>query len=210
MEYIPYKGKSKEDLWQYLDELEMLDLDREAHTDAFDVMEEISVDISGLRLMVERYANTASTYVYGYLAAAISHFARVATREIPPNTTILDELTELTFKMLNEVRWITAQPSSLSTLLNTLQMLIWSGKWNNEIVPDNFAEILQRCLKFGWVNEGHVYFIQHGTVGLLRDMFKAGILQSSFNKEQIKWFQDEVRRYQSHLEDNDSLKTITL
>lgn len=210
MKYIPYKGKSKEDLWLYLDELEKLNLDMNAHTDIFDVLEEISKESNGLRLLVERYSNTSSTLVFGYVAAAISHFARTATREIPPNTATLDEIIELTFKMLQDVRWLTAQPNTLAGLLGTIQMLIWSGGWNERIVPKSFAEILQRCLKFGGVSEGQANLIQYDAVQILVYMSKAGILSSSFDKEQIKWFQDEVKRYQSCLKPDDSLKTVTL
>jgi|GEM_PF-6317424 len=210
MEYIPYKGKSKEDLWLYLDQLEQLDLNRDAWTDIFDVMEEISQDLDGLRRLVERYSNTSSAHVFGYAAAAISHFAREATSKIPPDTATLDEITRLTFKMLHDVRWLTAKPETLGGLLSTIQMLIWTGGWNKNLVPNTFAEILQRCLRFGWVDEGRADLIKYDAVQILIYMSKAGILSSSFDKEQIKWFQDEVKRYQSGLKPNDLLKNVTL
>lgn len=210
MEYIPYKGNSEEDLWLYLDKLEKLDLDMNAHTDIFDVLEEISKELGGLRHLVERYSNTSSTLVFGYVAAAISHFAREATRKIPPDTVILNEITELTFKMLQEVRWLTAQPDTLTGLLGTIQMLVWSGGWNKGIVPNTFAEILQRCLKFGWINEARADWIQREAVEILVYMSKAGILSSNFDKDQIRWFQDEVKRYQSGLKPDDLLKNVNL
>jgi hypothetical protein len=210
MEYIPYKGKSEEDMWLYLDELERLDLDRDAWTDTFDVMEEISQELAGLRRLVERYSGSFSSYVFGYVAAAVSHFAREATSKVTPDTAALDEIIELTFKMLQDVRWLTAQPHTLGGLLSTIQMLIWSGGWNKNLVPNTFAEILQRCLRFGWANEAGSDFIQRGAVEILIYMSKAKILSSSFDKEQIKWFQDEVKRYQAHLKPDDSLKNITL
>lgn len=210
MAYIPYKGKSKDDLWLYLDEIESLDPDIDAWTDIFDVMEEISQDIDGLSRLVERYSGTGSTYVFGHTAAAISHFTREATRKIPPDTATLDEITRLTFKMLYDVRWLTAQPDTLGGLLSTIQMLIWSGGWNKNLVPNTFAEILQRCLRFGWANEARSDLIKYHAVQTLIYMSKAGILSSSFDKEQIKWFQDEVKRYQSGLKPDDLLKNVTL
>jgi hypothetical protein len=41
-------------------------------------------------------------------------------------------------------------------------------------------------------------------------MSEAGILSSSFDKEQIKWFEDEVKRYQSGLKADDLLKNIAI
>lgn len=210
MEYIPYQGNSEEELWLYLDELEKLDLDMNAYTDIFDVMEEISKEISGLRLLVERYRNSNSVLVFGHAAAAISHFARVATRDIPPNTATLDEITRLTFKMLHDIRWLTARPDTLGGLLSTIQMLIWTGEWNKSLVPNTFAEILERCLKFGWANEGQANLIRYEAVQTLVYLSKAGLLTSQFSKDQITWFQNEIERYQSDLAPGDPLKTITL
>lgn len=210
MEYIPYKGKSKKDLWLYLDELERLGLDMDAHTDIFDVMEEISQDLNGLCRLVERYSSTDSTYVFLYAAAAISHFAAEATKKIPPDVAVLDEITKLTFKMLQDVRWLTARPETLLALLSTIQMLTMSGRWNNSLVPKSFAEILQRCLRYGWADETRAALIQYDAVQILVYMSKAGILSSSFDEEQIKWFQEEIKRYQSGLKPDDSLKNATL
>lgn len=210
MEYIPYKGKNKEDLWLYLDQIEHLDLDRDAHTDIFDVMEEISHDLDGLRCLVERYSGTGSAYVFLYAAAAISHFTRKVTKKLPHDAAALDEITKLTFMMLHDVRWLTAKPETLLALLSTIQMLIVYGGWNRNLIPNTFAEILQRCLRFGWANEGRADLIKYDAVQILVYMSEAGILSSSFNKEQIKWFQDELKRYQSHLKPDDLLKNATL
>ncbi len=210
MKYTPYKGKSEKDLWLYLDELERLNLDIDAHTDIFDVMEEISQDLDGLRRLVERYSSTDSAYVFLYAAAAISHFAAEATKKIPPDVATLDEITRLTFKMLQDVRWLTARPETLLALLSTIQMLIWSGGWNKNLVPNTFAEILQRCLSYGWANEARASLLQYDAVQILVYMSKTGILSSSFDEQQIKWFQDEVKRYQNQLKPDDLLKNVTL
>jgi hypothetical protein len=112
--------------------------------------------------------------------------------------------------MLHEVSWLTARPDTLGGLLITIQMSICSGGWNKKIIPNTFAEILQRCLKFGWANEGQANLIKYDVVQILVYMSEAGILSSSFDKEQIEWFQEEVKRYQSGLEPDDSLKNATL
>lgn len=192
MEYIPYKGDSEADMWLYLDELEMLNLDINAHTNIFDVMEEISRDIGGLRRLVERYSKTNSIHTICYTTAAISHFTRVATREIPPRTAILDEINRLTFKMLEDVRWLAAQPDILGGLLNTIQMLIRSGGWNKSIIPNIFGEILQRCLKFGWMQEGKAQMLQINALELLNAMCEKNIIESNFDAGQIKWLRDEA------------------
>lgn len=210
MEYIPYKGKSEDDLWLYLEELERLSLDVDAHTDIFDVMEEISQSLDGLRRLVERYSSTNSAYVFLYAAAAISHFTAEATKKTPHDTTILDEITNLTFKMLQDVRWLTARPETLLALLSTIQMLILSGGWNKNLVPNTFAEILQRCLRYGWANETRADLIQYDALQILVYMSESETLSDCFKKEQIKWFQDEVKRYQSSLKADDLLKNVVL
>ncbi len=50
--------------------------------------------------------------------------------------------------------------------------------------------------------------MKRDAVEILIDMSKAGILSSSFDIDQIKWFEDEVKHYQSHLKPDDSLKTV--
>ena len=209
MEYIPYQGQNEADVWLYLDELEKLDLDLNAHTDIFDVLEEISRDSGGLRRLVERYASSHSAYVFGYVAAAISHFARVQTSAAAPDQAALDEITELTFKMLRDVRWLTARPDTLAGLLNTIGMLIWSQGWNKSLVPETFAEILERCLKFGWAKEGQANLIRYQAVQIVVYLAQAGMLTGQFSQAQIIWFQREVESYQSGLAADDSLKSFT-
>ncbi len=80
MEYVAYKGKSEEDLWLYLDELERLDLDIDAHTDIFDVMEEISQEIGGLRSLVERYSSTSSIHILLHASEFLSPISRAVCR----------------------------------------------------------------------------------------------------------------------------------
>ena len=209
MEYIPYQGQNEADVWLYLDELERLDPERDAHTDIFDVLEKISREPSGLRRLVERYADSHSAYVFGYVAAAISHYARVQTSAAARDRAALDEITELTFKMLRDARWLTARPDTLTGLLNTIGMLIWSGGWNKSLVPETFAEILERCLKFGWPNEAQANLVRYQAFQILVYLSEAGMLTSQFNQDQITWFQKEVERYQAGLAPDDSLKSFT-
>lgn len=196
MTYTPYTGSSESDAWRYLDKLETLNLPRDAHTEIPDVIGGISQRSGGLRSLVARYSNSSSAYVFGHVGGELSHDARVITSTPTPDPSSLEEIAELAFTLLENARWLMITPDCLMGILSSIHQITFSGYWNTRRFPANFYAILQRCLRFGGVNEGGAQMLQVYTLEILNAAFNANIhtLTSNFDATQIEWLREEAQR----------------
>jgi hypothetical protein len=192
MKYLPYTGNSQEGQWEYLDKIEMLPLDMDSHTDVPEVIDEISKTIAGLNLLVERYCHSPSAYIVTYVVAAVSHYSRDLTGEPFPATSDMNNLSELIIKLLDNIRWRVMSPDSLSGLLGMIQRLVKCDYWSEKQFPPALVDLLQRCLKFGWVNDAKATAVKLAAIHTLTELCKKKAAETNFSDMQIEWFRSEA------------------
>ncbi len=192
MEYLPYTGNSEEQQWEYLNKIEILPLDIHSHTDVSDVMDEITKTITGLTLLVERFSHSHSSHIVIYLVAAVSHYARDLTRSSQPSIEELNNLGELIIKLVANIRWRVMFPDSLSAILGIIQQLARSNYWTEQQFSPILIDLLQRCLKFGWINDAKALSVKLAAIQALIELCKKKVIETNFSHTQIEWFQSEA------------------
>lgn len=193
MEYR-YKGETEKDLWKYLDDIEKYDPDLSADTDVIEVMETIAVSPSGRSSLVERYSGSNSAYVAGYVWGTILSFTHVDNRANSLDSQTIDEICGLTFVIADRIRWMAVEPETLLSVFNAIRIQVWRGFWNERKFPPTLYAMLERCLRFGWMNEGKAQHMQIEVLSLLNMMCEKDIIESNFDEAQINWLRDEAHR----------------
>lgn len=225
---MQYNGKSLEDMWKYLDEVESLYQDTFENEnfdsfnemgDVFDIMQEIGQSFDGLESLVERYSGTMSTGIFTYLVGTVGTQIRHAITgninlTIKPDQffdkLLLDKTIPLFFKLLTNLRWLTMTPHRLSHLASLLEMQIESGYWKIKPFPPIVHNFLQRCLTIGWMNDARAEFAQLAAIDVLNRMCQTGILENNFDAVQIRWFQDKVNQLAVLKADDNGFKISTV
>lgn len=195
MEYR-YTGKTEADLWKYLDDIEKLDLDTagDVDTDVTEVTDEITKTSSGRNALVERYGGSHSIYIVHYVWGAILIFTHDDDKARSLDAQMLDEICRLTFVMAEKIRWLTVNPDTLMGVFNAITTQVWHGFWNERKFPPTLFAMLERCLRFGWMNEGKAQHMQIEVLTLLNMMCEKNIIGSNFDEVQIKWLRNEAHR----------------
>lgn len=193
MEYS-YKGKTEKDLWKYLDEIERDNLGFDDDTDIVEVTNEIAKSSSGRNALVERYGGSHSAYIVHYVWGAICIFTHVDDKANSIDSETLEEVCRLTFVMAERVRWLVVNPETLLGIFNVITTQVWRGFWNERKFPPTLYAMLERCLRFGWMNEGKAQHMQIETLTLLNMMCEKNIIGSNFDEVQINWLRDEAHR----------------
>ena len=204
MKYTPFKGVVPNDVWDYFNEIEKLNLGFEAaHTDVEELMEKLINTKGGARNLVERYSNSRSTYIFGNVGGALSHYARIVTSESKPDQASLAEIAELAFRLLQDVRWIIATPNCLLGILSSIHQITFSGYWETRNFPTYFYTILQRCLQFSWEKEANLEMLPFAALEILNAACKVNLktLTNSFDKIQIEWLKQKAHQL-SQLDQN--------
>lgn len=164
-----------------LDEIELLDPDPSVDIGTLGIMAELSQTDTGLHLLIDRYADSSSAHIVGFLAFTIAERSKHSTPEMAP----------LVFEFVGKLK----RDDYEAVLLNSLsamdrQFSFGAGWGESSQAPACLFPFIEHCMSFsGKLN----VLVRYAALELVTAICWRGVLRSAFTAEQIEWIGTRVK-----------------